>query len=551
MSGQEYGTTKPILVLEPTAEDLAADAALDKYLHENNMYEDEAEQVKRQEVLAKLSVMLQEFVLRVAERKNIPKDVAKKNNARIYTFGSFRLGVNASGGDIDTLCVAPSYVTRDDFFDVMYKLLESQKDVKELKSVPEAYTPIMTMVYDGVEIDLLFASVGKGLKIDDEFKITDTNNLRDLDEASVRSLNGCRVTDMILNLVPNIESFRMTLRAIKLWAKRRGVYSNKVGFLGGVQCAMLTCRIVQLYPKSSPSFILPRFFRYLLEHPWPNPVLLTRVAPFPGLRQEQWNPRLNLHDRMHVMPIITPAFPSMNSTHNVSLSTLRAMKEEWERGREITKNAGTDEKAWRSLFDPYSLVDDPKYRIYVQIDVYALNEADFLNWSGWLESRLRFFVLSLEQTPMLSGARLFPKPYENDELAPEGSPKGHSWFMGLVPAPREGNQKRKVVIDEPVRAFKTRVCAYTDYNPETMFINVFPCLWKNLPEFLFPDGRPDAPPFAKKRVKKRAAPAAAVPAAVPAAPAAAESPATKRPAPDEGESPATKRTKANDATENA
>ena len=25
MSGQEYGTTKPILVLEPTAEDLAAD----------------------------------------------------------------------------------------------------------------------------------------------------------------------------------------------------------------------------------------------------------------------------------------------------------------------------------------------------------------------------------------------------------------------------------------------------------------------------------------------------------------------------------------------
>lgn len=33
--------------------------------------------------------------------------------------------------------------------------------------------------------------------------------------------SGCRVTDEILHLVPNKETFRLTLRAVKLWAKRK------------------------------------------------------------------------------------------------------------------------------------------------------------------------------------------------------------------------------------------------------------------------------------------------------------------------------------------
>ncbi len=51
----------------------------------------------------------------------------------------------------------------------------------------------------------------------------DDSVLKGIDERGVRSLNGSRVTDTILDLVPNVTTFRDSLRAIKVWAKREYV----------------------------------------------------------------------------------------------------------------------------------------------------------------------------------------------------------------------------------------------------------------------------------------------------------------------------------------
>ena len=75
-----------------------------------------------------------------------------------------------------------------------------------------------------------------------EFTIDDVD-LIGMDDAEMRSLNGSRVAQMLLELVPNQEHYRVVLRAVKEWALVHGLYSNVLGFLGGVNWAILVAHV--------------------------------------------------------------------------------------------------------------------------------------------------------------------------------------------------------------------------------------------------------------------------------------------------------------------
>jgi poly(A) polymerase len=170
------------------------------------------------EILAKLNTLVKQWVKDVSIQKNMPEQMAEKLGGKIYTFGSYRLGVHHRGADIDALCVAPRNIERTDYFTSFFELLKQQSEVTECRAVEEAFVPVIKMNFDGIEIDLLFARLALK-EIPDSFDLRDDMLLKNLDARCVRSLNGCRVTDEILRLVPNIENFRLALRSIKLWAK--------------------------------------------------------------------------------------------------------------------------------------------------------------------------------------------------------------------------------------------------------------------------------------------------------------------------------------------
>lgn len=134
-----------------------------------------------------------------------------------------------TGSDIDTLIVGPKHVYIEDFFADFPSVLERMAPrgaIEKMTPVPDAYVPIIKLELSGISIDLIFARLEIST-IPLNLDLKNNDYLRGLDEKEVRSLNGTRVTDEILELVPQQKTFRLALRAIKLWAQRKSSSLSK------------------------------------------------------------------------------------------------------------------------------------------------------------------------------------------------------------------------------------------------------------------------------------------------------------------------------------
>ena len=283
--------------------------------------------------------------------------------------------------------------------------------IQELTPVPDAYVPIIKLELSGISIDLIFARLELA-SVPMSLTLKDTSILRGLEDRDLRSLNGTRVTDEILELVPQQKTFRTALRGIKLWAQRRAIYANVMGFPGGVAWAMLVARVCQLYPQATGSVIIAKFFFLIGSWNWPQPVILKQIEPGPlGVRV--WNPTIYPSDKFHLMPIITPAYPSMCATHNITMSTKAIITKELQRGREITDKIFAGSLQWKDLFTKHTFFTDD-YKYYLSVVASSRTKDAQHVWSGFVESKVRLLVASLETQGSISVARPFNKGFDRE-----------------------------------------------------------------------------------------------------------------------------------------
>ncbi|TRX88518.1 hypothetical protein FHL15_010557 [Xylaria flabelliformis] len=415
-----WGITKPISSAPPTPAESHATALLLEELRRQNTFETASEIKKREKVVNDLQRIADEFVRKVARAKEPHNEVLIRDaRGEVFTYGSYCLGVYGPGSDIDTLVTAPRYVTRDDYFKYFPDLLTEMAPpgaITNLTAVEDAFVPIIKFEYWGISIDLIFSRIATLTQFPPhkQLELTSNEHLRGLDDRELRSLNGTRVTKEILNLVPEQSTFRTALRAIKLWAQRRAIYANIIGFPGGVVWAMMVARVCQLYPKATSATIVGKFFLVMKGWPWPIPVQLKHMEDGP-LNVRVWNPKIYKSDSFHLMPVITPAYPQMCATFNITKSTKTIIQRELERGVELTDKILGSERPWKDLFVKHTFfTQDHKYYLAV-IATSTTKEAHKI-WSGFVESKVRILVGELERHSSIALARPFNKGFERQHL---------------------------------------------------------------------------------------------------------------------------------------
>jgi len=208
----------------------------------------------REIVLGRVAALVKKFVTKVSLARGLSEAAANAAGGKIFTFGSYRLGVHGPGSDIDTLCVVPKHVSREDFFETFEPMLKSMEGVTEVSVRDFAKVPPLRTV--------LTSSLGRsrGIRTDHQNKNRRhpsrlpygasqpaLNTWRSVTTrwqpfarawwamcpelgwwvgpyavvfSFLKRLLGSRQIGEILRLVPNVAVFRDALRCIKLWAQR-------------------------------------------------------------------------------------------------------------------------------------------------------------------------------------------------------------------------------------------------------------------------------------------------------------------------------------------
>lgn len=502
----------------------------------------------KMQVLKLLSDLLTRWVKMVGHERGLSEEHIALTSGSLFLAGSYRLGLNDPSSDIDAVCVVPYHVTHEDFFSSFSKTLEHTDGVSHLAPVPNAYVPLISLSFLGVSMDLLFARLPMSC-VESHQEIDSDHMLVGVHAASMKSLNAPRVSSMLLCLVPKRRVFRVVLRAVRTWARRRGIYSAKLGYLGGISWAILVAFVCQLYPDAEPAKVFVRFFQVMSEWQWPQPVMLNVIYDA-GLGFEMWDPRQNIYDRAHIMPIITPAYPHMNSSVQVSQSTFSVIYEEFWRARYLAEaaagipssmpNASTVQDAselksagsafdnlgsfysgesvaestdgilpsevqelasspWEKLFEPSNVFI--RYETYLVVDFQADTPSNMHKWGKFVASRLRKLVDSVQHVTPVSRVHAFPTYFPHTS---DGSTPGSCMFIGIEFHCRRNNSMMMMMtppvlpkddpevksnLEQTIRFFMATDLQQFDDKHPSMTAEARLLGWEDLPEFVFPSGR--------------------------------------------------------------
>lgn len=307
--------------------------------------------------------------------------------------GSYGLGIWTSSSDIDCLCIGP--FSSSTFFSLATQRLRkaADKGVKVMRRVKAHTGTMLELEINGVKIDLQYAPAGAiAAKWPDCLRLPASDPAWSMSAQTLNKLKPIRDLDYVRRSVPDIVKFRLAHRFIKTWAKRRGIYALKYGYLGGIPITVLLARVHKLLAHDSAvvslSDLLATFFNHYAGFNWRADVA------FDPFFHKQLNYRRT--DR-EALAILGYAPPALNTCLAASVPSVRTIAEEFQRADKTLSEEGM---TWSRFLETDGSADFLKsFKSYIKINVQfwggSLTKGRGL--VGWLESRCVSLLVDLNR----------------------------------------------------------------------------------------------------------------------------------------------------------
>lgn len=356
---------------------------------------------------------------------------------RIFKFGSFRFGGFVYGSDFDLLCLVPEPIDTRLLIESLRQPLETLEKAYDVVTVPDF--SMISFKLGSLEFDLLFTNyIGIGLP--EPFNINLMNNDKFFKRGTeMRGVNGFRNTEALLARIPqdSLQKFSSILKIVKVWAKKRGIYHNSMGFLGGMAVATLSANIIlSNLEVDSLDELLILFFKTYANWDWENkPIDLTGEM------------HAKISDQ-YLMKIYNFVGEASCITYPVTVSTLRVMREEFNRAFKIISLLQDSNFSAKEVLDLLFLDSDFFLRFpkYLQMTFSHLDFNYLYTAKSFIEPKLRSLIGDLEEMQM------FVAPYNGSIVNPfipqDGYNAGMHSFSFYI-----GFESSKAKIDQKLEMF--------------------------------------------------------------------------------------------------
>ncbi|KAF7637504.1 PAP_central domain-containing protein, partial [Meloidogyne graminicola] len=300
----------------------------------------------------------------------------------------------------------------------------------QLIKIENARIPLFSILIYGVDIDVMVAPVPYE-NIPIELNLSNyenrriiLNNLELINELinrmnllndfqytkSILMLNGYRIAyrEKFFLIDSKIRNkFTNLLRAIKLWANQREIYSNIFGYLSGTILSIMATKICLIYPNSNLPFLLQQFFLIFSTWKWPIPLF---TEDFKEDFEEISEPKLvkswNLSDLNQTeyfkgdqMPIISSPLPYQNTAFNINKFTKQKIIEQMTYAFNQFSNNSikpfSSDNFWKNnLFAKFDYKNYYNYFLIIICSVKENNNNNLNEQCGLIKTKIRLNLLN-------------------------------------------------------------------------------------------------------------------------------------------------------------